>query len=124
MVYIEISEATRRALSPVSRRFQAAVAVLANRKLGVEAKPTGIYKYEGDVMVHGCEIAIKPGYVIDDFKKVRGHEPTAEEAATAAALREAISVWEGEGVAGLERLAGDWTAMDGDPLRALLGEPD
>jgi hypothetical protein len=65
----------RIALAPYHREFQAAVAVIANRTLGVEIEnPQGIGKYEGGVVVRNAqgrvsEIAIKSDFVVEDWRR-------------------------------------------------------
>jgi hypothetical protein len=75
----------RAALAQHHRSVQAAIAVLANRKLGVAAPPEGIGKWEGGVRVNGREIAIHAGNVQDDWRRSR--EPRPEERAVVAAIR-------------------------------------
>jgi hypothetical protein len=104
----------------VPARVKAAIATIANQKCGVETfEVTGIFKWEGGVVVNRREIAIKSGYVVDDF--VRRGVPdlvTKEEQATVDAVLEVALMLEEHGIKWLEKFA---PCDTGDPLRCLLG---
>lgn len=115
MTRYDLSDRDRRRLASRHRAVQAAIAAVANRKLGA-SEEGGIFKREGVVVVGGREIAIKRDHVRDDFR--RGGESTAEERAVAEAIAEVADLVRRHGP---EALAPYWPLTPaGDPLRAML----
>lgn len=87
MVRFELDDATRLALLPHHRAFQATIAVMAHKLLDTplaDDKPRGIGKYEGGVVVAGRELCIRANNVMDDWKLAT--EPMREEQALAQAI--------------------------------------
>ena len=112
------SDQDRDLLFPVSQQFQMAVADLASRQFNVVSERlTGIFKYEGGVRVHNCEIAIKDGYVMDDWE--RGLNPTPEEVAVAEVIESVAAQVRSEGI---DKVLGPYKNREfhGDPLRSLF----
>jgi hypothetical protein len=101
-----LSQKQRKDLKEHHRAFQAAVAIVANRKLNLEAKaPYGIYKQGGGVLVNDCEIAIHENYVQDDWKRSGDRRATPEESATVEAIHEVAAIFKKEGAAALKPYA-------------------
>lgn len=120
MIKFDISKNQRQALLSCHRHFQAAVAIEANRKLGLpDGEPEGIFKCEGGVVVRGHEVEIMKNYLMDDFKCSR--EPTQEEQATLDAVNEILARTDAEGPDFLEKeypVTEDFTFYA--PLRAFF----
>lgn len=121
MLEFNISLEQRRALLPCSRHFQVAVAILANRNLGLpDVEPQGIFKYEGGVVVGGCEVVVMKSCLMDDFRRpITGSTP--EEQATLDAVNEILARTDAEGPDFLEKeypVTEDFTFYA--PLRAFF----
>jgi len=72
------------------RWFQAAVATVANEKMGTPTtQPKGIFKTEGGVVVNGREIVIHQDFVQDDWATGARTE-TPEEVRTVEAIQEVL----------------------------------
>jgi hypothetical protein len=109
----------RLALAPFHREFQAAVAVLANRTVGVDvSRPEGIGKWEGGVKVNGLEIAIKDDYVAEDWKRTGETRP--EEIAVAEAIETLAANFKTHGGTTFEQYRDVAKTMYGDPLRSAI----
>jgi hypothetical protein len=112
----------RTAMAAHGRLIQGAIAMIAHEVMGKQiAEPEGIGKYEGGVIVNGREIAIKHGYVTDDWNRQR--EATPEETAVVHAIAQVRQMWEiGEHTeqGGATMLSRFKPARVGDPLRQLL----
>ncbi len=113
------SDQDRDLLFPVSQQFQMAVADLASRQFNVVSEGlTGIFKYEGGVRVHNCAIAIKDGYVMDDWQR-GGRDASPEEMAVAKAIEDVAALVRSEGI---DKVLGPYKNREfhGDPLRSLF----
>jgi hypothetical protein len=126
MVPFDISERLREEMAPHHRAVQAAIAVLANRHLGIEARPEGIGKFQGGVRVAGRDICIGPNAVADD-KKRYNDDPKKEEEAVALAIGVVAQRFSRDGAdslaefGGIDSLGGPYGLFLPDPLRAFFG---
>lgn len=121
MLMYSVSQDARELMNRDPARVKSAIATIANQKCGVESfEVEGIFKWEGGVVVNLRQIAIKSGYVVDDFGSRRGDidGPTKEEQATVDAINEVALLLEKEGIQSLAKME---PCRTGDPLRCLLG---
>ena len=87
MIRYTLDDADRDIMRTRHRDVQGAIAVIANKMMGVkEVEPQAIGKAEGGVVVNGCEICIKWDFLCDDWKRTGLNAPTPEEKATVAAI--------------------------------------
>src|SRR4051812_47559737 len=105
MVPFTISERIRQAMAPHHRQVQAALAVLANRRLGLETPPRGIGKFQGGIRVGEREIFIGPNAVADDWRRYN-LDPSPEEEAAAWAVTEVARLFSRGGVQALREFGG------------------
>lgn len=119
IIYEPYEPELRTAMAPHARLIQGAIAMLAHEAMGKQiADPKGIGKHEGGVVVNGREIAIKHGYVTDDWNRQK--DATPEETAVVTAITQVRELWNtGGGDAGI--LGRFKPSSEGDPLRDLLG---
>jgi hypothetical protein len=102
----------RRELLNVSQQYHYAVAKLANEKVGYTPSTiSGIFKYEGGILVRSKEIHIGEGYAKDDFMWHK--EASPEEIATAEAIEEVSRI-------PVSVLATFPKMTIGDPLRSFF----
>jgi hypothetical protein len=125
MIQFKLSDEIRELMVLIEPYVQAAIAIEANKLLGVDAEnPYGIFKYEGGVNINGCEICIKYDYLCDDWKRTGLDEPTPEEIATQKAIEMVASFVENGKNNILKGLLPDGIANKtceiGDPLRSFL----
>lgn len=120
MIHYELDADTRARMAADPAAVKAAIAILANQRLGADVTmPRGIFKYEGGVVVNGKEIAIKREGVMDDWSYDPAPKP--EEEAVVWAIAEAARITIAQGV---EALAARFGRCNyGDPLRDLLDIP-
>lgn len=120
MVPIDVPGEIREALAPHHRAFQAAVAVLAARRLGVgPGVPEGIGKWEGGVRVNGREIVVFADKAEDNWRRY-DPAPKPEEEAVAWAVGEAAARFARDGAAALAEFG---EVRRPDPLRSFFGLP-
>ena len=87
MIRYELADSDRTLMKPYSRVVQAAIAIEANKLMGIlNVRPQAIGKYEGGVIVNNCEICIKYDFLCDDWKRTNLNNPTPEEIATVKAI--------------------------------------
>lgn len=96
-------------------RVKRALSVYANERFGF-TEYRGIFKCEGGIVVNGCEIAMLPGWVQDDWDRGGGDEKPEE-----IAVVEAIKRLVAECQADPECLMKFEPLSYGDPLRCLIG---
>ena len=106
-----ISKKQRGVLRENQRAFQAAIAVIANRKLGREIgiyderkNPIGIYREGGGVLVNGHMLAIRKNHVVDSGKWP--YVTTEEEGVTVEAIDEIMALFKKQGAAALKPYEG------------------
>lgn len=95
-------------------RVKRALSVYANERFGF-TEYAGIFKYEGGIVVNRREIAIKSGYVKDDWN--RSDEEKPEEIAVVEAINRLVS----ECQENPDCLMAFEPLVYGDPLRCLIG---
>jgi len=116
MLEYSMADEVRAALKPHHRAFQAAVSVLANRRLGIERPARGIDKQEGGVRIGDAEIVIRHESVMDDWKLAK--EPTTDEQFVVDAIAAAVALFLDGGAAALE--AFQPCDQMYDPLRSMF----
>lgn len=114
----------RAAMAPHHRLVQAAIAVLANKTLGVSPSDAlGINKFEGGVSVNAREICIRQGNVADDFSAEQtGGSP--EELAVASAIGRVECLYQHGGLTALRGIVLSARGTQGDPLRRMFALQD
>jgi hypothetical protein len=76
---------------PHHRAVQAAISVIANKKLGLNEEPRGISRAEGGVRVNRVNVKIKRTCV---FAEGAGAGPTREEQAVVEAIGKVVALWQ------------------------------
>jgi hypothetical protein len=103
MVRFELDDATRLALLPHHRAFQATVARTANELMKwPDTEPQGIGKYQGGIFVAGRPICLFPGGAKDDISRY-DDTPKREENAAAEAVRLVCLMFNQQGASVLEQ---------------------
>jgi len=114
-----LSDKQRRSLAQHHREFQAAVAVFANRAVGVQTDmPQAIGKYEGGVKVNDLDIVIYANIVQEDWMRLKKTLP--EEIAVASAMEEVAKLFTKRGSKILEPYRDMTKTMYGNPLQVAL----
>jgi hypothetical protein len=104
MSNVYVHEEDLKPLARHHRRFQAAVAAIANEKLGTNSDPQsqkGVQHHVGGVIVNGHEIFISSSYVQD--MSAKGPDPSREEQATVEAIYKLAFLYRMNGEAALKR---------------------